>query len=125
VGTHKTQDALIDRLITIRLGHYDRDTEIHIAMARSGISRQDTETIVDIVRELRGVGVNNDRPTIRACIAMARVLAQRGAHPHWNDPAFRWVCRDVLTLDTSKVSRDGEAVIHEKLDEVIQKVCGH
>jgi len=123
-GIHKMQDALMDRLVTVRLGHYDRETEIRITMARSGISKQDAETIVDIVRELRSVGVNNYRPTIRACIAIARILARRGGHPHRDDPVFQWVCRDVLTMDTAKVSRDGEALIHEKLDDVIEKVCG-
>lgn len=29
-GVHKTQDALMDRLITIQLEHYDRETEIQI-----------------------------------------------------------------------------------------------
>ena len=51
-GTHKTQDALMDRLVTLRMGHYDRETEIRITMAKSGIGRPDAETIVDIAREL-------------------------------------------------------------------------
>src|SRR3989339_2245348 len=63
-GVHKTQDALMDRLITITLGHYDRATEIAVTVAKSGVPEADAEAIVDIVRELRGVGVNNHRPTI-------------------------------------------------------------
>ena len=39
-GTHKTQDALMDRLITIQLEHYDRETEISITRARSGIGQE-------------------------------------------------------------------------------------
>ena len=74
-GVHKTQDALLDRLITMNLGHLDRETEIAIAMAKSGLPFPDAECIVDIIRELRGVGVNNHRPTIRAGIAIARILA--------------------------------------------------
>ncbi len=62
----------MDRLITVSLGHFDRETEIQIALAKSGLSRADAEIIVDVVRELRGFGVNNHRPTIRACIAIAR-----------------------------------------------------
>ena len=123
-GVHKTQDALLDRMITIRLDHYDRESEIRIAMAKSGGSRQDAETIVDIVRELRTVGVHNSRPTIRACIAMARILACRGAHATPDDPVFRWVSRDVLSMDTAKVTHEGEPVMMEKLDQVIKKVCG-
>jgi MoxR-like ATPase len=75
-GVHKTQDALVDRLITVDLGHFDRETEIEITKAKSGLPTGDAERIVDIVRELRSVGVNNHRPTIRACIAIAKILAQ-------------------------------------------------
>jgi gas vesicle protein GvpN len=122
-GTHKTQDALMDRLITIHLGHYDRDTEVRITMAKSGLSMPDAERIVDIVRELRGVGVNNHRPTIRACITIARILAREGGSARWNDPVFQWVCRDVLNTETAKVTRGGESLMPQKVDEVIRKVC--
>lgn len=123
-GVHKTQDALLDRLITIKLEHYDRNTEVLIAMAKSGIDRTNAELIVDIVRELRGIGVNNHRPTIRACIAIAKVLALRSRHAQWGDPVFKWVCQDVLSMDTAKVTRGGQSVMLQKVDEVIQKVCG-
>ncbi len=122
-GVHKTQDALMDRLITILVGHYDRETEILIAMEKSGILRTDAETIVDIVRELRDIGVNNNRPTIRACIAIAKILAHRKAHARRGDPVFHWVCRDVLNTDTAKVTRGGQSVMVDKLEEVIQKIC--
>ena len=124
-GTHKTQDALMDRLITIRLEHYDRETEIEITMAKSALARSDAEKIVDIVRELRSVGVNNHRPTIRACIAIASVLAVRGGHARWDDPVFQWVSRDILNqADTAKVTRGDKSVLPQKLDEIIRKFCG-
>src|SRR5271166_3592735 len=101
-GVHKAPDALMDRLITLDLGHYDRETEIRIAVARSGIARADGEIVVDLVRELRGVGVNNHRPTIRACIAIASVLARKGARARVDDAVFQWVCHDVLNVDTAR-----------------------
>ena len=52
-GVHKTQDALMDRLITIQLEHYDRETEMAITIARSGIGQADAGIIVDLVRKLR------------------------------------------------------------------------
>ena len=123
-GVHKTQDALMDRLITINLGNIDRETEILITMARSGVQRQDAEITVDIVGELRGVGVNNHRPTIRACIAIAKILAHRGAHARINDPVFQLVCGDVLNMDTVKVTRKGESIMPDKVNQVIHKICG-
>ena len=122
-GVHKTQDALMDRLITINVNHYDRETEIQITMAKSGLSRTDAEVIVDVIRELRLVGVNNHRPSIRACIAIARVLGHLGGHAKANDKKFRWVCHDVLSVDTAKVTRAGESLMTQKVDEIIQTVC--
>ncbi|MBN2140867.1 MAG: gas vesicle protein GvpN [Desulfovibrionaceae bacterium] len=122
-GVHKTQDALMDRLITIRLDHFDRETEIQIAMSKSGLAREDAETIVDVVRELRGVGVNNHRPTIRSCIAIAKILSSRRARARREDPVFLWACRDILQTDTAKVTRAGESLMGQKVMEVIGTVC--
>ncbi|MBI2827947.1 MAG: gas vesicle protein GvpN [Acidobacteria bacterium] len=121
-GVHKTQDALMDRLITIRAGHYDRATEIAITAARAGIPDAAAEVIVDIVRELRSIGVNNHRPTIRACIAIGRILASSDAHARWDDPLFRLVCRDILNIDTAKVTCGGESLMPKKIDEVVRRM---
>jgi nitric oxide reductase NorQ protein len=123
-GVHKTQDALLDRLITINLGHFDRKTEVEITMSKSGLPPRDAEIIVDVVRELRGIGVSNHRPTIRACIAIAKILAHQGGRAHLDDPVFQWVCRDVLNTDSTKVTRGGQSVMGEKVEEVMQTVLG-
>jgi len=123
-GVHKTQDALMDRLITIVIGHFDRDTEIRITMAKSGLDPEDSTTIVDVVRELRDVGGSHRRPTIRAGIAISRILARLGGHARMDDPAFLRVCRDVLNTDTAKVTREGRPLISNVLDEAIRRVCG-
>lgn len=124
-GVHKTQDALLDRMITINLSYFDRETEIEVAMAKSGLARPDVERIVDIVRELRDVGVNNHRPTIRASIALARILSQASASALINDPSFSAICHDVLNTDTAKVTREGQPLMREKVEEAIRKVCGN
>jgi gas vesicle protein GvpN len=124
-GVHKTQDALMDRLITINLEHYDRETEIQITQAKSRLPRPDAERIVDIVRELRCMGVNNHRPTIRACIAIAKILAHRHSRAQLDDPTFWWVCCDVLKTDTAKVTRDGKSLMLQKVEEAMEKICGN
>jgi len=122
-GVHKTQDALMDRLITIQMANFDRETEIEVAIAQSGVSRDDAGTIVDIVNELRGTGVNNHRPTVRATIAIARILVHRKAHATSSDPVFQWVCHDVLTTDTAKVTCEGQSLMPHKIDEIMARVC--
>jgi nitric oxide reductase NorQ protein len=124
-GVHKTQDALMDRLITINLGHFDRETEVQIVKAKSGLPGSDAEAIVDIVRELRGVGVNNHRPTIRACIAIARILHHRNGSARINDGSFRDICHDVLSADTAKVTHEGQSLMLKNVEEAIRNVCGN
>jgi len=123
-GVHKTQDALMDRLITMNLSHFDRESEIQVTMGKSGINIADAATIVDIVRELRSVGVSNNRPTIRSCIVIARILARFGGSARMNNPIFLRTCHDVLSMDTAKVTREGKSLMSGKVEEVIQRVCG-
>jgi len=106
------------------MGNFDRETEIQIATAQSGVSREDAGIIVDIVRELRGTGVNNHRPTIRATIAIARILVHRQARARLDDSVFQWVCHDVLTTETAKVTREGQSVMPRKIDESMTRICG-
>lgn len=95
-GVHRTQEALLDRVITLRLGHYDRDTEIAITAGKSGLDAGEAETIVDLVRLCRREGKDPHVPTIRACIAIARVLATRGRKVDVHDPVFVSACHDIL-----------------------------
>ncbi|MFH1114417.1 MAG: gas vesicle protein GvpN [Pseudomonadota bacterium] len=122
-GVHKTQDALLDRIITINVDHYDRETEVEITRGKSGLPKSDAEVIVDIIRELRLTGVKNHRPTVRACIAIAKVLAHLGGTTGPDDATFRWICHDVLGMDTVKVTKGGESLMPKKIDEIMRKVC--
>jgi gas vesicle protein GvpN len=122
-GVHKTQDALMDRMITIKVGHYDRDTEAAITSRKSDLPLEDAERIVDVVRSFRKMGVNHYRPTVRACLMIARITAKRGAGAYSDDPVFRQVCRDVLCADTLKITHDGESVGEDRADQIIEKFC--
>jgi len=127
-GVHKTQDALMDRLITLKLNNFDRETEIQIGMAKSGLPREDAEVIVDVVRDLRGSSFNHHRPTIRATIVIAKILAHRRAHARLDDPVFQWVCQDVLGTETGNVTAnilgDGSSLMGQKIEASMAKICG-
>lgn len=121
VGVHKTQDALLDRMITIPLHHLNRDTEIEIAMAKSGLNQVDATNIVDIVRGVRKLGDNPHKPTIRAIIAMARISVHRGAEVAVDDPIFRQTCRDILHMDWINAGNN-PLMIAAEIDGLIEQV---
>jgi len=73
-GVHRSQDALRDRMITMDLDHFDYDTEVAITKAKSKLSKQHAEMIVNIVRGLRESGKCEFAPTIRGCIMIAKTI---------------------------------------------------
>ena len=68
-------------------------------------------------------GVNNGRPTIRACIMLGRIGAARKGSVSAHDPAFRDLCHDILNADCVKVTHDGKAAGMERLDEIMIRCC--
>lgn len=121
-GVHRTQDALLDRLITLHVDHYDRETEVEITRARSGVARRDAERIVDVVRTVRDLGVRNHRPTIRACIAIGRILSYRKVKARPEEPVFRWACLDVLGTNTAKVTRGDESIMPGQVEQAMLRL---
>lgn len=122
-GVHKAQDALLDRMVTIKLDRHDVETEIAITQSKSGLPYEDCRAIVEMIREFRKIGVNNARPTIRACIMLARVVALRGTRVAAADPNFRKMCHDVMNVDCVKVTHDSEALGSGRLDTIIDACC--
>ncbi len=121
-GVHKAADALQDRMIAIKLGHYDRDTEIAITTAKSGIDKKSASRIVDIVRGFRGNHDANNGdicPTVRASIMIATVLKAYGAKPKLSDENFVHLCQDVL--DSSRQDGAPSRTIRTKVTGLIKK----
>ena len=121
-GVHKAADALQDRMIAIKLGYYDRDTEIAITTAKSGIDKKSASRIVDIVRGFReNHNANNGDicPTVRASIMIATVLKAYGAKPKLSDENFVHLCQDVL--DSSRQDGAPSRTIRTKVTGLIKK----
>ena len=124
-GVHEAQDALSDRLVTIDLDYYDRDTEIAITTARSGLPPDEAARVVDVVRDYRASGEYDQTPTLRSCIMIARVAAQEGLRPTAADPRFVRICLDLLASKTAFTSkaRERRAQQRKMLLSLIEHHC--
>ena len=123
-GVYRTQDALRDRMITLDLYHYDRETEIAIAQRKSGLSLEEATKIVNVVRDLRETGKCEYIPTIRGPMMIGRTLRIRGGVISKDDPVFRETALEILTSETSRVgSRDHQGEVREIIAELIDKYC--
>ena len=122
-GVHKAQDALRDRMITIKLSHYDRETETSIVEAKSGIPRDEAETVVDIVRSFRESREDGLYPSIRAGIMIAKVLSATGSTPKADNSDFVEACLDVLNFDSNGFKRQPEGETRQVIMDTINRYC--
>ena len=122
-GVYKSQDALRDRMITIKLQHYNRNTEIEIAKAKSGISGTDAEKIVNIIRNLRNQDKNGAIPTIRAAIMIGKVMKLSGSTANSSDKTFVQSCLDILDSEMDYINNEKQKEINDKIVSLIMKSC--
>lgn len=115
-GVHGTQDALLDRLITIKVGYPDRDTEIRICASKSKMSLEDSARVVDIIRTLRQQSQFKQGPSLRAGIMIATVAHREGSRPIHGDALFGEICGDVLGTMSLK---DGGTVDAESIEQLV------
>ena len=126
-GVHKAQDALRDRMITLDLEYMDRQTEVAICEAKSGLPQKEAEAIVDIVRGLRDSGEYEFAPTVRAAVMIARSCkTQPGAAIASDNRVFRQICQDILSSETSRLgTRNNHVKVKQLVQELITKYCEH
>ena len=125
-GVHASQDALLDRMVTVDLDFYDFETEISVTAARSGLTKQDAARIVSIVRDFRASGAYQQLPTLRACVILGRVLASQSLRPAADNPFFLQICMDVLGGKAAYIAPSDERYAKNRklIMSLIEHHCG-
>ncbi len=105
-GVHLAQEALRDRLITMRLSGFDLETQSGIVAARSGMEPAQAKLITELVSLARSESNSyRVKHSVRAALQIARVTVTRGLEVSASNLEFQRVVLDVLTgsvLDDSK-----------------------
>lgn len=117
-GVFRSQDALLDRMITIDMGYFDEDTEAEITRARSGIRYDEARKIVRLVRRLRGPGLCETTPTLRSSIIIARTAKDEDGG--FQAKLLRQVCIDVLSPKIGK-GKTGDADPINIIDKLLSE----
>lgn len=123
-GTHKAQDALRDRMVTMDLDYFDRGTEIAITQVKSNLLEKEVGKIVDIVRAMRRNNPCEFPPTVRSCIILAKVLKTSKGKVLASNPVFRKLTQDILVSQTTRSPWSSHRKETEKLvNNLIKKYC--
>jgi nitric oxide reductase NorQ protein len=122
VGTFHTQDALLDRLITIRLDSCNQETEIEILKQKIGLNVQDAEEIVRLVTNLRAYG-GGFCPSLRASLMIATIAKKTNIPINPEVHKYQMLCIDVLGRPLQQILLDEtRAIIQEIiLKELLRK----
>ena len=118
-GVHATQEALMDRLITIDIPEPDELTQEEIVVQKSGLIRADASVIVSLVKKFRErTQQNGNFSGLRACLIVAQVCHSNNVPVVPTSTDFQDICADVL-LSRSKLSQsEASSIFGELFQEV-------
>ncbi len=120
-GVHKTQDALLDRMVTIHLDYFDEETELAIVAARTGVALEDAEKIVRILRDFRQVIGISQSISVRPAIVIGKILGQNEMDANKYNPLFIDICVDALI--SGRHNLDDRREMTETVIRLIHKHC--
>lgn len=96
-GVHGTQDALLDRVVTINVPEPDIETQREIIVQKVGINADDGEMIVKFVRHFRDRASMENSSGLRSCLMIAQVCHQHEIPVQTTNEDFQDICFDILT----------------------------
>ena len=96
-GVHGTQDALLDRVVTINVPEPDIETQREIIVQKVGINADDGEMIVNFVRHFRDRAEVENSSGLRSCLMIAQVCHQHEIPVQTSNEDFQDICYDILT----------------------------
>ncbi|MEO1590974.1 MAG: gas vesicle protein GvpN, partial [Cyanobacteria bacterium J06632_22] len=110
-GVHATQDALMDRLITIHLPAPDELTQQQILVQKVGIDAPAALTIVRVAQGFLKQISTDATSSLRPCLMIANICKEHEITASVDNPDFRDLCRDIL------LSRAGQSI--DEANEVL------
>ncbi|MBD2329413.1 gas vesicle protein GvpN [Alkalinema sp. FACHB-956] len=95
-GVHSTQDALMDRLITITMPEPDELTQQEILVQKVEIDRVSAALIVRLVKAFRAETKTSNSSGLRSCLMISTICRDHDIEISLHNPDFRDVCQDIL-----------------------------
>lgn len=129
-GIFQTQDALLDRFITIDLDYCDIDTEMKIIHYKAGVNMEEAKIIAQLVSRIRVRCRNENKtgPSLRTSIMIASIAQKAQIPINPINRQFQMLCTDALWLSIYRCQSymDKQAVKECILEELQNmKKSGH
>lgn len=96
-GVHPTQDALLDRMITINLNGYDIKTETLILCNQTKLNNSKAKKLILLINKFKNQETLNHLPTLRTAIKLGRVIKKGQIKLSSNQ--FEKICIDIIAYN--------------------------
>lgn len=121
-GVHSTQDALMDRLVTINMPEPDELTQQEIVIQKTEIDRSSAGFIVRLVRSFRQKTGSDKASGLRSSLMIAKVCQEHNIPVMPEDADFRDICSDVLLSRIGMPLENATRILWEMLNEMLGAV---
>lgn len=118
-GVHATQDALLDRLITIDIPEPDELTQQEIVIQKTGIDRVSASIVVQVVRAFRHRIQAEKSSGLRACLILSKICHEHEILAVPENSEFRDICQDVLLSRSTLPLHESTQMLWEVFNELI------
>ncbi|WHY94253.1 gas vesicle protein GvpN [Neobacillus cucumis] len=120
-GTFQTQDALMDRLITIALDLCDKETEMEILRQKGKLNDNEADIVYGLVSRLRKNG-NGYSPSLRSSLMVATIAKKANIQIQPENKHFQALCLDVLTRPVKQMNTELDRSSVQKL--ILKELLG-
>ncbi|MGG3913855.1 gas vesicle protein GvpN [Rossellomorea vietnamensis] len=121
-GVYQTQDALLDRLITINVDYKGAEQEAKIVSEKANLVMSEARAITTLISTLRDQCTNEmNGPSLRASLMIARLAIESDISIDGKDTDFQRLCIDIAAHSISRCI-DGENP-HEQAEQLIIDAC--
>lgn len=123
-GVHGTQDALMDRLVTINMPEPDTLTQQEILVQKIGIHREYAGRVIQVVKGFRDRIGREKASGLRAGLMIAKVCQEHGIPVTAESQDFADICEDVLLSRRGKPMSEAADILAELLRELSKEWPG-
>ncbi|KAM3092792.1 gas vesicle protein GvpN [Phormidesmis sp. 146-35] len=118
-GVHSTQDALMDRLVTITMPEPDELTQQEILVQKTEIDRASALIIVRLVKAFRVKTKGEKISGLRSCLVIAKVCQEHEIPVSPMNADFREICSDVLLSRIGIAIDDATKILWQSLNDML------
>ncbi|NJN85981.1 MAG: gas vesicle protein GvpN [Leptolyngbyaceae cyanobacterium SL_7_1] len=123
-GVHATQDALLDRLVTINMPEPDELTQQEITIQKTAIDRESAQIIVNLVHSFRQKTGADKSSGLRSCLILAKICHEHGIVVTPENPDFRDICSDILLSRSTLPLSQATSLLWELFNQTIATGTG-